>query len=276
MSKIALLLVTVGLNGAMAAPASARGRRGKSKKQTIILDGLPERVNWNDGDSFRILKGPREGEKARLKGYNTLESYGPVHFWGAFHGWELYRTHKAATKLARSQQWECESDGSADGYGRILVTCPRLRERLVSEGLAHVYAYGDETPDPELLALQLKSQSERKGMWSKGIPKAIVTSVHSISEAHSDGTPREVSYNRLCDTRTGKTYTVKHDQVFEPCDAFCHDGSCMLYIPFDVRYGPHRPKCVKGDAGEQNQMTAPPHLRQPLATRSGDERADDF
>ncbi len=261
---LAAVLGATAMVWAAAAPDDAQARRTKSKKQNIILDGLPERVNWNDGDSFRILKGPREGEKARLKGYNTLESYGPVHFWGGFHGWELYRTHKNATKLAQSKEWECESDGSADGYGRILVDCPELRKALVREGLAHVYAYGDEEADPELLKIQMESQNNRKGMWRKGIPRAIVTSVHSIDEVDKEGNTREQSYNRLCNTRTGKTFTVKHRKTFKPCDQFCHSGSCMLYIPFEVRYGDKRPECAKGDAGERNKMTGPKHLDQPV------------
>ncbi|TNF31890.1 MAG: nuclease [Deltaproteobacteria bacterium] len=251
---------------ALALGASAAHAKEPARKQTILLDGVTERVNWNDGDSFRILGGRRDGQKARLAGYNTLESYGPVHFWGGFTGWDLYHTHKDATALAKSQEWECTSDGSADGYGRILVACPELRKRLISEGLAHVYAYGDEVPDPELIALQLKAQNERNGMWAKGIPRAIVTSVHSIDEPGSgdDKGPRAESYNRVCDTATGKTYAIAHTTIFKPCDAFCFGGSCLLYIPFKQRYGKNRVACVIGDAGDKNRVTAMDHLDQPL------------
>ena len=262
--KMAWLLASAAVLGMSIVTAEARPsrKRTKSKRQMIVLDGIPERVNWNDGDSFRVTKGPRKDQKARLKGYNTLESYGPVHFWGGFNGWDLYRTHKNATKLAKSKEWECESDGEADGYGRLLVDCPGLRKALIREGLAHVYAYGDEVPDPELLALQMQAQNNRKGMWKKGIPKAIVTSVHSIDEKTDDGLQRTDSYNRLCDTATGKTYTFKHKKVFKPCDAFCQDGSCMLYLPFEVRYGEKKPACVKGE-GKRNQQRAPAHLNEP-------------
>lgn len=255
----------------LAAPAtSARagdddGHRGK---QTIVLDGLVERVNWNDGDSFRILRGARDGEKARLVGYNTLESYGPVHFWGAFTGWDLYHTHKDATLLAKSEPWECTSSGKADGYGRILVVCPELRKRLIASGLAHIYAYGDEVPDPDLVKLQFQAQNERKGMWAKGIPRTIVTSVHSIDEPSSGDDdakgPRTESYNRVCDTQTGKTFAVAHTTIFKTCDVFCYGGSCLLYVPFKERYGKQRPACVIGDAGDKNRMTAMSHLDQPL------------
>ena len=257
--------------GAIAPPAAARSKGGdddggEAKKQTLVLDGELERINWNDGDSFRIVKGKREGQKARLVGYNTPESYGPVHFWGEFNGWDIYHVHKAATDLAKSEPWECTSDGKADGYGRILVTCPELRKRLVREGLAHVYAYKDE-PDPELIALQLEAQNERRGMWAKGIPRGIVTSVHSMDEKEDDDDgkgPRTASYNRVCDTRTGKTYTLEHTAIYKPCDVFCYAGSCLVYVPFDSRYGAKKPECVKGDAGEQNRMDARPHLHQPF------------
>ena len=152
-----------------AAPALARNDDDskKSNRVTIILDGTPEHVNFNDGDSFRILDGPRKGQKARLVGYNTLEAYGPVHFWGDANGWDLYHVNEKDIEVAREGDWECTSLGKADGYGRILVLCPELRKRLVSEGYAHVYAYGDEEPDPELVALMLKAQNERRGMQLK-------------------------------------------------------------------------------------------------------------
>jgi len=267
-------LIAAVVAAALTLPSTADART-PSRKQTLLLDGVVERVNWNDGDSFRILKGRRDGEKARLQGYNTLESYGPVHFWGAFTGWDLYHTHKDATALAKSQEWECTSSGEADGYGRILVTCPELRKRLIAEGLAHVYAYGDEVPDPELIALQLKAQNERKGMWRKGIPATIVTSVHSIDEPASgkDKGPRVESYNRVCDTATGKTFTVGHTTIFKACDVFCYGGSCLLYIPFKERYGDKRPACTRGDNGDKNRVTAMGHLDQPLVVDE-DRRRD--
>lgn len=250
-----------------AAPSEAVARESKSGKVEIILDGLPETVNFNDGDSFRILDGPRKGQKARLVGYNTLEAYGPVHFWGDGNGWDFYRVNEKDLDLVREGGWECESQGDVDGYGRILVLCEGLRRRLIAEGLAHVYAYGDEEPDPALIEIQLKAQNERRGMWRYGIPRAIVTSVHSIDEKDDDdplAEDRKESYNRLADTRTGKTFVVKHSKVFKPCDAFCHSGSCMLYVPFDKRFGDERPECLRGKGGERNKMDGPRHLHEPL------------
>lgn len=257
---------------AMSSGAEARSKRSgddkKGEKQQIVLNGMTERVNWSDGDSFRIIGGARDKQKARLQGYNTIESYGPVHFWGDANGWDLYRIHKEATEFVRSDEWECETQGDVDGYGRILVACPELRRQLVLRGLAHVYAYGDEEPDPDLVAAMLKAQNQRLGMWKYGVPRGIVTSVHSIDEKGDDedegGGDRKESYNRIADTQTGKTFTVKHQKVFKPCDVFCHAGSCMLYIPFKMRYGDDKPACVMGKAGELNRMDGPNHLSEPI------------
>jgi len=267
MQRVTLsVLLVVGL---VFSGASAFAKPGKSGKNVIMLDGSPENVNFNDGDSFRILDGARKGQKARLVGYNTLEAYGPVHFWGSGNGWDFYHVNEKDIELAASEQWDCTSKGTADGYGRILVICPELRKRMIAEGFAHVYAYGDEEPDPDLVALQLKAQNERRGMWKYGVPPAIVTSVHSIDEKAEKGSEddfgdRKKSYNRLADTQTGKTFTVEHTTVFKPCDVFCSHGSCMVYVPFDIRFGDKRPACMKGDAGEKNRMGGPRTLNEPL------------
>jgi hypothetical protein len=113
----------------------------------------------------------------------------------------------------------------------------------------------------------LKAQTERRGMWKFGIPVGIVTSVHSIDEKDPDEpvpSDRKESYNRIADTRTGKTFAVKHSSVFKPCDVFCHSGSCMVYVPFDKRFGKDRPECMKGNSGEKNKMDGPRHLNEPL------------
>ena len=84
----------------------------------VYLNGVPSPVYFNDGDSFRVLAGKFAGSKARLAGYNTLESYGPVHFWGLQHGYDFYDNAKAGTELAKSQVWECMSRDGGGGYGR--------------------------------------------------------------------------------------------------------------------------------------------------------------
>ena len=269
---VSLVVLTLGLGGALgAAASSARAGEGKGKKpkQTILLDGIREHVNFNDGDSFRILDGPRKGQKARLIRYNTLESYGPVHFWGSANGWDLYHVNERDQELAKSEEWECETSGQADGYGRILVLCPELRKRMIQEGLAHVYAYKDE-PDPDLVKLMHQAQDERRGMWKYGVPTHIVTSIHSIDEG-KEGDSEEIgsggskkAYNRVADTKTGKTFAVEHELVYKACDAFCHGGSCLIYVPFKVRFGEDRPACMRGPGGEKNRLVPDPSLSEPM------------
>ncbi|MCB9730248.1 MAG: hypothetical protein H6744_18310 [Deltaproteobacteria bacterium] len=239
--------------------------KGRSEPQYISLDGRRTRVLWNDGDSFRVLEGPERDMKARLAGYNTLESYGPVHFWGAFHGYQLYDEAKGGQHLARSREWECRTLPGTGGYKRALIQCPELTKEIIAEGLAHVFHVGDGDPDPELMRLQLQAQRERKGIWAKGIPEWVVTSIHSYGE----GGDKRKGYNRVCSTRTGKSAVIEHTAVFETCDAFCWGGSCMIYAPFDVRYGSQaKPDCLHNRP--PNKMTAPPHLGFPM--RRDDDR----
>ena len=75
----------------VAAP-SGRGR--------VQIDDTYHDVTWSDGDSFRITSGRMRGQRVRLLGYNTLESYGPVHKWGDWNEWSLYRLAKDAKKVA--------------------------------------------------------------------------------------------------------------------------------------------------------------------------------
>lgn len=244
--------IALGICLLCAAPGAASAK-SKAAPQYVELDGERLRVNWNDGDSFRVTEGSKKGVKARLMGYNALESYGPVHFWGAFHAYELYDVTKAATKVAKATVWVCTTDGDVDGYGRILVDCPKLRESLVAAGLAHIFAF-DRPADPALVAMQLQAQNERKGMWAKGIPTHIVTSIHSTLEDRG----KAKSYNRVCDTRTGASTAIDHAAAFEPCDGWCHGGSCMVYVPFEVRYGDKRPECAK--RGRDNRFALPDHI----------------
>lgn len=250
-ASLTACLVT--LAACWAPPADA-----KSPPQHLVLNGNKVRVNWNDGDSFKVLDGPDKGLKARLVGFNTLESYGPVHFWGAFHAYELYDIAKASQKLAKSQVWECQTQGDRDGYGRALVVCPEFAKQVVAKGLAHVFVVAGEAPEG-LLERQLEAQRDQRGMWAKGVPSEIVTSIHSTSE---DGGKGATAYNRACDTRTGLALPFEHATDFQPCDAWCRGASCMVYVPFEVRYGKDRPECLR--RGRDNRLVLPPHLRAPL------------
>ena len=53
-----------------------------SGKGRVLIDDTYHDVSWSDGDSFGITSGRMRGQRVRLLGYNTLESYGPVHKWG--------------------------------------------------------------------------------------------------------------------------------------------------------------------------------------------------
>ena len=90
---------------ALSVLAPSAASKSKARPQFVIVDGERMRVNWSDGDSFRVIRGPRKGMKARLMGYNTLESYGPVHFWGGFDGYNLYDVAKDATAFVKTSCW---------------------------------------------------------------------------------------------------------------------------------------------------------------------------
>ena len=238
----------------LSVPAAAK-KKGKAQPQFVVVDGERMRVNWSDGDSFRVIRGPRKGMKARLMGYNTLESYGPVHFWGGFDGYNLYDVAKDATAFVKTREWECSTQGDQDHYGRVLVNCPELSLAITRNGLAHVFGVGGKA-DAELVASQLKAQNERKGMWKWGIPARIVTSIHSGDEKPDD--PDWKPYNRVCDTATGASWTVSHETVFKPCEGWCNGGACMMYVPFKQRYGAKGPACLR--RGHDNKMVLPPHM----------------
>lgn len=258
---MATIMVSILVTG----PADAKRRRAKAKKKSshmyVLLDGARTRVVWNDGDSFRIIRGPKKDVRARLADYNTLESYGPVHFWGGFHGYQLYDIAKAGTKLAKGTVWECRTTGKGGGYGREVVHCPDLSREIIRLGYAHLFGVEDK-PNPELLKLQLKAQNERRGIWKKGIPSHIVTSIHSMDEKKRDGSERKEAYNRVCNTKTGMSHVIKHKVPFKTCDAWCYGGSCMVYAPFEVRYGKDRPNCLR--QGRSNRLVVHPKLGYPM------------
>ena len=156
------------LNGAVRKPV--KKEPGKSE---ILLDGRIYKVRWGDGDTFRLktLTGKKK-KSARLAGFNTLESYGPVHRWGEWTADELYQLANTAGVVAAAQGWTCSKQPGGGGYGRLLVACPELERVLLEKGLAHIFSI-DGPGDPELVALQRKAQEERVGMWEKGVPQGV-------------------------------------------------------------------------------------------------------
>jgi len=228
-----LLLVAAG-------PAWARHRHRPRPTSTVVLDGAPCAVRWTDGDTFRILDGALRGLSARVVGYNTLESYGPVHRWGGWSREELLGIAGAATPVAAASRWTCANAGGVDRYKRLLVSCPDAAAALVSRGLAMVYAV-DAPADGRLLALQREAQRRGQGMWAKGVPPAIPTSLHSAAE-----NPRGRAYDRVVDTATGVATTREHSRSYAMCEEVCWGGggrACMIYVPFERRHQ-HRPRCL--------------------------------
>jgi len=224
------------------APAVARRRHQRRSPSAVLLDGAPTAVRWVDGDTFRILDGPHRDRSARLDGYNTLESYGPVHRFAGWDPRDLLANAKSATRTAAAGAWTCALRGGEDIYGRLLVACPEAAAELVGQGLAMVYAV-DRPADPGLLALQADAQRRGAGMWARGVPAGIVTSVHSAAER-----PDGAAYDRVVDVRTGAAVTRPHRRDYRVCEEVCHrtgpDVACMTYVPFERRFR-HRPGCLR-------------------------------
>ena len=234
---------TVLILSALSVNAEAKSKR----TQIILLDGEPVTVWWNDGDSFRVTGRPYKGLKARVVGFNTLETHGPVHRWGDWKANELARVAFRASTLARQRRWICKRVKNPDGriasdhYGRVLVACPDLANALVGAGLAHALLFHPADADPSLLQLQRAAQKAKKGIWEKGIPSNILTSVHSSDEERDDDWK---PYNRLASTRTGLTRKVEHNNQYRECEEVCMEDSCFIYVPFKRRYGARRASCL--------------------------------
>lgn len=245
---VAMALVLCGV-AAMAARDKGKAKGGGSgggAKGPVKLDGMETVAWWNDGDSFRPRDGNYMNQTVRVSGYNSLETFGPVHRWGTWTPAELHDIGLQAMRLASSSKRTCASNRKRDAYGRELVTCPGLARDLVWQGLAMVLAVDDE-PDPELVGMQRKAQEQRRGMWAKGVPATIITSVHSADEQPASGTSGERKpHNRVVDTQTGRSRLLRHSKTYAPCTEVCTDdkGSCLIYVPFDKQHK-GAPSCLK-------------------------------
>ena len=248
-SLTSIVLLLVALTGATPVPAPSAGGAAETPAQggfrlppsAIVIEGERVAVAWNDGDSFGFLEGKYARQRVRLMGYNALESYGPVHSWGKWTGMELYKVTKASTRFARSRVWHCGWEGQKDHYGRMLVLCRDLVEAMVTEGYGHVYSLKPPVDD-DLMAMQRDAISARRGMWAKGAPDGLVTSAHSISES---GGGKNKTYDRVLSPKTGLSTEFHHEKVYGMCERVCHDGSCLVYVPFEKRYGMDRADCLR-------------------------------
>ena len=229
-------VTTIALTGALIASAATPGSGSAEPASKVFLNGVPSPVYFNDGDSFRVLAGQFSGSKARLSGYNTLESYGPVHGWGAKSLRELYVNAKQGTLNARrgpcwddargggglkpgcNAAWHCTSDLKRDGYGRILWWCPDLAYDQVRKGLAHVMSV-DGPGEPKLIEAQRLAISERLNMWARGVPEFVLTSTHSFSEPYAQ--EMGSAYNRLVSVADGHSQKWLHKREYGECEAVC-------------------------------------------------------
>ena len=205
-------------------------------KTRVTLNGKSAPVFFNDGDSFRVLAGSLKGSKARLAGFNTLESYGAVHSWGSWTKKELYALAKMGTYNAREGVWVCTSDLSKDTYGRYLWDCPDLVVDQIKKGYAHAMSVTAEPAKPAAVAAQHDAVKNKRGIWAHGVPEYVLTSIHSATE-RSDDRP---SYNRLVSSVDGHSLKWKHRDTYEECDDVCWKPSkADRYKRFAQRWSKH-------------------------------------
>ena len=204
----ALALIAAGLIVAPSAPIAEPATK-------VYLNGRPAPVYFNDGDSFRVLAGEHVGSRARLAGFNTLETFGPVHRWGDWHAKELYTLSKAATLNAMRGVWSCKSDFDTDTYGRVLWYCRDLAIDQIRRGYAHALSINYEPADPAFMAAQRDAIANRRGIWAHGTPAYVITSLHSVSEG------RNPAYNRLVSTRDGHSAKWSHGDSYSECQDVC-------------------------------------------------------
>lgn len=225
-------------------------------KTSVMLNGKQEWVYFNDGDTFRVLTGQKKGVVARLVGFNALESYGPVHAWGEWSKQELYANAQEATKEARNGSWHCTMQSHKDTYGRSLTYCDDLALALLKKGLVHAMSVDKETALPLYLSAQQEAIRGKKGMWLKGVPAYIVTSLHGAQESQG----KDGVYDRLVSTQDGHSELQRHTREYESCQTVCQkpgkegayaeipkdepDMSCMVYVPFQNRYGKEKATCL--------------------------------
>jgi hypothetical protein len=205
-----------------------------SVRSKVFLNGVPSPVFFNDGDSFRVLDGKYKDSRARLAGYNTLESYGNVHKWGGWTFEELYVNAKQGTLNARNgpcwdnkthrpkpgctKAWHCTSELKKDYYGRYLWSCKDLALDQIRRGFAHVMSV--KGPGISVLvAAQKEAIAKKVGMWSRGVPEFIITSIHSFDEPYSK--EKGSAYNRLVSTGDGHSQKWLHLTAYPECTIVC-------------------------------------------------------
>lgn len=207
----------------------------------IILNSTPTLVFFNDGDTFKIMDGALKNSRVRIAGFNTLETYGPVHQWNNNSPHYLFTVANEATRLAQNGHWNCKTEGGRDVYDRLLAICDDLALALIDAGLAHAYSVDHSSAHKDYLTSQQEAMTKRIGMWKHGVPNFIIASLHSINEGVDE------PYNRLISTMDGHSEKWSHREGYGTCENVClgQEASCMVYVPFAQRYGSARPECLR-------------------------------
>lgn len=223
MHHLKTLLLIIACAGTVAWSSPARAQHVTPTAGWVKINGVVTPVFFNDGDTFRALAGPLRSRSARLAGFNTLESYGTVHQWGGWTFRELYVNAKQATWNARRGKWSCTADPSdRDGYGRILAICLDLGEDHIRQGLAHAMEI-DGPSSWRYIQLQRQAIVHRRGMWAKGVPPAILTSLHSVDERPFN----PENYNRLVSPLDGASTKWEHQDLYQECQKVCHPAKVV-------------------------------------------------
>ena len=191
----------------------------------VFINGKLYKVTFNDGDSFRVVSGSKKGTRVRLRGFNALESHGPVHWWGTWHPKELYHLAKMATLHARRGVWQCQTEWEVDSYSRPLLDCPDLGEELIRLGYAHALTIDDSPAAPAFVAAQKEAIEAKRGIWAHGVPPFIVTSTHTVEERSGP------AYNRTVSTVDGHSAGRSHTDSYKECQKVCH----MVYPVQDAK-----------------------------------------
>ncbi|HEY1100657.1 MAG TPA: thermonuclease family protein [Myxococcota bacterium] len=190
----------------------------------VYINGRATPVYFNDGDSFKPLAGPFKGSQSRLAGFNTLESFGPVHAWGTWTEKEMWVIAKLATKHAQHGVWHCETDAKRDTYGRLLMHCKDLAKSHIENGFAQVMTIDEKPGDPELIEAQQRAIAGRRGMWAHGVPSYILSSLHSTSEG---GDKNGKTSNRLVSTTDGHSEKWAHETDYPECEKVCRKSKVL-------------------------------------------------
>lgn len=209
----------------------------------VFINGEATPVYLNDGDSFRPQAGAYKGSQSRLSGYNTLESFGPVHSWGTWTEKEMWVLAKLATKHAQHGVWHCETDGKKDGYGRLLMNCKDLAKSQIENGFAMVMSVDEKPGDAELIEAQRQAILNKRGMWAHGVPSYVLSSLHSTSEG---GGKDGKTYNRLVSTTDGHSEKWTHNDDYPECKKVCRESQRLTDEAFPAVA--ERVKAVEGAA----------------------------